>query len=78
MVMDEQKFTTGFNSGYILAHHVPQLLKLVLKNIQPTNSYILGLSSGQREYELWHEKSHLDNLGQIRQNRRDERSLEKD
>jgi hypothetical protein len=78
MVLDEQKFTTGFNSGYLLAKFEPQFLKVVLKGIHPSNSYILGLSSGQKEYEFLHEKSHLDELGQIRRNSRDERNLERD
>jgi len=41
MVLDEQKFTTGFNSGYVLAHYEPQFLKVVLKSIRLVN-YILS------------------------------------
>ena len=47
MVLNETQFITGFNNGYLLAKFEPKLLNVVLKHIQPTNSYIMGQASGQ-------------------------------
>jgi len=78
MVLNEEQFITGFNSGYLLAKYEPQILSALLKDIRPLNSYIRGMSSGQKEYELQHTKSHLDELNQIRQKNRDEKDREND
>lgn len=78
MALNETQFVTGFNSGYLLAKYEPQMLNALLKDIQPINSYVQGMSSGQKEYELLQTKSHLDELEQIRKYNRDEKDLERD
>jgi hypothetical protein len=52
MEYNEQKFIAGFNSGYLLAKYEPELLTSLLRNISPMNSYISGMSFGQKEYEM--------------------------
>ncbi|MBK6544239.1 MAG: hypothetical protein IPO78_10095 [Saprospiraceae bacterium] len=73
MELNEKQFIAGFNSGYLLAEYDPQLLTSLLKNIQPIDSYISGMSFGQKEYELGLVKNHLNELTQIRQVNRDEK-----
>ena len=51
MEYNEKQFINGFNSGYLLAKHEPMLLTSLLKNINPMNSYISGMTYGQKEYE---------------------------
>jgi len=66
MVFNETQFIAGFNNGYLLAKFESQILNSVLKDITPNNSYILGMSSGQKEYKLRQTKSRLDELERIR------------
>ena len=40
----------GFNNGYILAEHEPELLDRVLKTENLTNDYIKALAAGKRQY----------------------------
>ncbi|MBK7737546.1 MAG: hypothetical protein IPI45_07190 [Saprospiraceae bacterium] len=67
MELNEKQFIAGFNSGYILAEFEPQLLTALLKEIRPVNSYIYGLSFGQKEYELLQSEVHLNELNRLRQ-----------
>jgi hypothetical protein len=60
-----------------MAKYEPSILEMLLKDIRPINSYILGLSSGQREYELLYSKSQLDELELLRQKNRDQRDQER-
>jgi hypothetical protein len=73
MEINEKQFIAGFNSGYILAEHEPQLLTSLLSNIKPLTSYLSGMLFGQHEYELWQTKIQLNELEQIRQKERDQR-----
>lgn len=66
-LQDEALFIRGFNSAYILAEHEPDLLAKVLHNITPSTDYVVGLSSGQRQYQLEREARAMDQLGQLRQ-----------
>lgn len=77
MELNEKQFITGFNAGYLLAEHEPQMLTILLKDIQPINSYISGMSFGHKEYELEQSKNNLDELNQIRRKNRDEKDREK-
>ena len=78
MELDEKQYTIGFNRGYLLAKFEPQMLALLLRDIRPLNSYILGMSSGQKEFELSKTKAQLDELDSLRQKRRDQRDLERE
>lgn len=78
MELNEKKFITGFNSGYLLAKYQSKMLTSLLKDIRPFNSYVQGMSSGQKEYEMWQTKSHLDDLEQIRQKNRDEKDRKRE
>ncbi|MBK8954971.1 MAG: hypothetical protein AB7O73_12865 [Bacteroidia bacterium] len=73
MEINEKLFIKGFNDGYILANHEPKLLDAILHNISPTNSYINGLSSGQKEFEL---ETNVHDLAKLRQSRNQDRDLE--
>lgn len=73
MSLNEKQFITGFNSGYLLAKYEPQMLTILLKDAQPVNYYLQGMSSGQKEYELRRIKKHMDELEQIRERNKDSR-----
>jgi hypothetical protein len=78
MELNEEQFIAGFNSGYLMAIYEPRILGTILKDIRPINSYILGLSSGQREYDLLQTKNQSDELEGLRQKNRDQRDRERD
>jgi len=78
MKLNEKQFTAGFNSGYLLAEYEPQLLTALLKEIRPVNSYVSGMSFGQKEYVLEQTKSHLNELNHLRQKTRDEKDRDRD
>ncbi len=73
MELNEQQFVKGFNDGYVLASHEPKLLNAILHNTNPTNSYISGLSSGQKEFEL---ETNIKDISKLRQSRNQDRDLE--
>ncbi|MBK7357723.1 MAG: hypothetical protein IPI45_13735 [Saprospiraceae bacterium] len=62
MELNEKQFVSGFNSGFVLAEHEPAMLNILLTNIRPTNSYITGLQSGQKEYQTYKANIELSNL----------------
>ncbi|HRG68438.1 MAG TPA: hypothetical protein PLS73_06295 [Saprospiraceae bacterium] len=73
MELNEKQFISGFNSGYLLAKFEPLILSALLKNIQPINSYVSGILSGQKEYELNQVNSQINELGRFRQKVRNEK-----
>ncbi|MGB5023763.1 MAG: hypothetical protein WBO44_00360 [Saprospiraceae bacterium] len=78
MELSEKQFIAGFNSGYILAKYEPQMLTALMKSIQPINSYISGMSFGQKEYEFEQTKIQLNELRQIRQKDLDKKDRNRD
>lgn len=66
MVMNEQQFIRGFNNGYLLAKYEPLMLTAFLKDLEPQNSYIHGISYGQREYENEQIQSKLKELKDVK------------
>ena len=49
---NEEKYTQGFNGGYLLAQHEPELLSAIIKNPNDHSEYFQGLVHGKEEYEL--------------------------
>jgi len=43
MSNQQMQYIRGFNSGYLLARHIPTLLVKIVKNIRPTNDFTEGL-----------------------------------
>lgn len=75
----EEKFIKGFNHGYTLAEHEPDLLSKIVKNLDSTNDYVQGIISGKEEFELEKSRTHLDDLTQLRNKSQDrEKGLERD
>lgn len=56
--MDEEKFAQGFNYGYFLRDHKPELLDKLLKGMQDKDDLLEAISEGskQRENELERER----------------------
>jgi len=52
MEQQEQQFIKGFNHGYLLARHEPDLLKKIVSNKNDHNEYFKGLVSGKQEHDL--------------------------
>jgi len=69
--MEEQKYIKGFNSGYLLAKHMPTLLSKVVKNISPADDFSEGLLFGKEEYELEYSRIHTDELKRLRNKSQD-------
>ena len=74
---EEKKFIKGFNQGYTLAEHEPDILSKIVQNINSTNDYVQGIVSGKEEFELEKSRTHLDDLSRIRNKPKDlDRGLE--
>ncbi|MDP4103349.1 MAG: hypothetical protein Q8935_00230 [Bacillota bacterium] len=75
----EKKFIRGFNDGYTLAEHEPDILNKIVKNLNSTNDYIQGIVSGKEEFEFEKSRTHLDDLTRIRNKPKDlDRGLERE
>ena len=60
----EKHFAKGFNAGYLLSQHEPDLLNQLLKSTNKENEYFQGLELGKKQQD----RKKL--LGQIKQHRR--------
>ncbi len=54
--MEEEKdpsqiYIKGFNAGYQLKQHEPELLKDLLKSKNENSDFLKGLSDGERQYK---------------------------
>jgi len=49
--MDEQLYTKGFNHGYLLTKHEPQLAKQITAQPNDKNDYFQGIVGGKDQYE---------------------------
>lgn len=47
----EQQYIKGFNSGYLLAKHEPELATQLTAMTNEQNPYFKGLISGKQEYD---------------------------
>lgn len=52
MEQEQKDYTKGFNNGYLLAQHQPELLNKISGSLDRSNSYCDGLLSGKEEYEI--------------------------
>ncbi len=68
---EEEKFIKGFNNGYTLAEHEPELLNKIVKNLNSTNDYVQGIVSGRHEFELEKSRTLLDDLTNLRSKSQD-------
>ncbi len=48
----EKKFTNGFNAGYLIAKHDPELCAKIIKIPNQKNDYFKGIVSGKQEYDM--------------------------
>ena len=76
----EKKFIKGFNHGYILAEHEPDLLNKIVKSLielDSKNDYVQGVASGKEELEK--ARTHLDDLNRLRNKSQDrDRALDRE
>lgn len=47
---NEKQFTKGFNNGYTIAQHQPDLFEKLEKGLRSSNDYTQGFLSGGKEY----------------------------
>ncbi|MBS1509391.1 MAG: hypothetical protein JST86_01005 [Bacteroidetes bacterium] len=46
----DKQYIKGFNAGYLLSQHEPELLKQLLKT-KEANEYFKGLKSGKKQHD---------------------------
>lgn len=49
--IDEQRYIKGFNDGYLLTKHEPELAAKITAYPNKQNDYLQGFSGGRAEYE---------------------------
>ena len=77
MNSEEQQYIKGFNHGYMLTKHLPELVARLLKHIKETTSdYIAGFFSGKEEYEFEQSRQQLDQMRELRGKGRNEKNLD--
>lgn len=60
--MDENQFTKGFNNGYFLSEHQPELLNTLVQGITSSDSaYLEGLKEGQKQKQNELERERIKN-----------------
>lgn len=59
MEQEEKDYIKGFNNGYLLAEHQPELLNKIAGTIDRNNPYCDGLVSGKEEYEIEKAKNYF-------------------
>lgn len=47
----DKQFAKGFNAGYLLSQHEPELLQQLLKSPNKDGSYIQGLQMGKKQHD---------------------------
>lgn len=67
MQSEDKRYIQGFNHGYLLTKHLPDLVvKLITSIREIKNDYTVGFFSGKEEYELEVSKTYLTELQQLR------------
>lgn len=59
----DDQLAKGFNAGYTMAKHDPELIKKLLKSANIQNDYIKGLTLGKAEFEKEALKAKLKETG---------------
>ena len=73
MNTEEQQYIRGFNHGYLLTKHLPDLVAKLVKHIKETTSdYLAGFFSGKEEWELEYSREQINSLENIRNNFKDQ------
>lgn len=67
----EKKYQTGFNSGYLIAKHEPELLAQIIKTLEPSTAYVEGFFSGKEQFHSEITRDHLNDLEQLRSKSKD-------
>ncbi len=52
METQEKQFIKGFNDGYLVAEHEPELAKQLVKHPNDHNEYFKGVVSGKQEFDM--------------------------
>ena len=52
MEAEEKLYIDGFNNGYLLAKHEPELAAKLTVHTNDQNEYFRGLVSGKKEYDI--------------------------
>lgn len=73
--MNMEKYIKGFNDGYLLKEHKPELLDNILKTTS-TNDYIQGLQDGEREFKKQKVKSRTQELEDLKSSKSKKRDLD--
>lgn len=64
-------YIKGFNNGYLLSKHEPDLTGKLTQTLQPTGEYLEGFFSGKEEYEIEIRQIKLQELQSLRNKDRD-------
>lgn len=75
---EEQLYINGFNHGYLLTKHEPDLVSKITQTVRPTNDYLSGFFSGKQEWELELTQMQLQDLSRLREQSREHRDLDRD
>lgn len=73
--MNMKKYIKGFNDGYLLKEHKPELLENIL-NTTSSNDYIQGLKDGEREFKQQKVKSRTQELEDLKSSKSKKRNLD--
>jgi hypothetical protein len=69
--MENARYLTGFNHGYLMARYEPAIMQSIGKSIFPQGEYLAGFCLGRQEYEREQERERLSDLKKIRDRSRD-------
>lgn len=51
MTEQEKQYTKGFNSGYLLSKHEPELFDQLLNSLNKDSEYIQGMKQGKHQHD---------------------------
>lgn len=69
--MNEEKYIKGYNSGYILASHKPELLQIITQNLSLANDYTVGILSGKNQFEKERQSVQIQDIEKLRNHGKD-------
>jgi hypothetical protein len=72
--METEKYIKGFNDGYLLKQHKPELIEKLLST-PSTNEYIQGLRDGERAYEQQKVKSRTQEIKDLKSRKSKNRDI---